>query len=157
SRTLEEAAHLSTFARELEVAAQAHATAIERGERERMVIERQRLIAEEARDVAEEARRYLIAELAATRQQLSLVEAERNDLAKNADDLSLSLAAAIEQAHAHAARVRENEALRTELQALNEEVKAARAQAVVRAVGQEPVPHTKIARLEAEAERLRAL
>jgi chromosome segregation ATPase len=108
SRTLEEAAHLSTHARELEAAAQAQADVIGRGERERMMIERQRRAAEDAREVAEEARRYLAAEVHGLRQQVSLLEAERADLAR-----------------LHALQEQERFALEGELLAVREETEVA--------------------------------
>lgn len=82
SRTLEEAAHLSTHARELELAAQVQAELAGRGERERLMIERQRRAAEDAREVAEEAQRYLTAEVHGLRQHAAALDVERGDLAR---------------------------------------------------------------------------
>lgn len=166
SRTLEEAAQLSIFARELELTSQAAQEQLARGERERLLIERQRRAAEEAREAAEEARQYLVAEVHALRQQLAPLEMERNELIRAVESLEQTRRAqehALERARAEthlaarddAARKAESDAHQKRVHALEEEIEALRSGALARR-DEEQALRARLATLERERTELGA-
>lgn len=87
SATLQEAAALHGYMRDLEVEADAKNQALEQGERERLVIERQREEAELARAVAEETRSALSREAFSLRHYLAASENETEELQREATAL----------------------------------------------------------------------